>query len=180
MKIISNTLSNSILISIIVFFIKFMTTLNKNFLIIIIIIIISFIINCLLKQLSKNIVQINNLKLLRNIILRPLSYKCTRNNLFYLPSFFGIQTSNIGLPSGHSQIIWTIIISCLLFFNLTKTSKIILILMGILVSISRLGIFPILGVKCHTTLQVILGGFIGAFIGLFISNIFKNMLFRSI
>ena len=81
----------------------------------------------------------------------------------------GEQT--FGMPSGHSQIIWSIIGYLLVhlyyenhyddnFKYYYPFQATFLIMMGIIVSYSRVHI------KCHTPMQVILGGIIGFGIGI--------------
>ena len=72
----------------------------------------------------------------------------------------------MGFPSNHAQNIW-FFTTFLILYNIyiLKSDHYlvgsILILFSIMVSISRLGISPLLGPRCHTPLQVVVGGLLG-------------------
>jgi membrane-associated phospholipid phosphatase len=91
----------------------------------------------------------------------------------------GGHDHEMGFPSGHSQFIW-FFVTFLILYHLSKSNTsnyiliILLIIFALLVSISRLGIYPVLGNLCHTRLQVIVGCFIGIISALIYFIIISN------
>lgn len=84
----------------------------------------------------------------------------------------------IGLPSGHSQIIWFFITYLFLYsyhkYNYYSLFILpFLIILAISVSLSRLGW---LGNECHTPFQVIIGSLLGSITGYYCFNIFCKFL----
>jgi membrane-associated phospholipid phosphatase len=80
----------------------------------------------------------------------------------------------IGLPSGHSQLIWFFSIYLFLYSYHKYIEKSfiilpILILLAVSISLSRLGWF---GNECHTPFQVIIGALIGSITAYYYFNVF--------
>lgn len=163
----------------IIFGLLFIMTLDVQFAILLIIVIFDLIFNPIIKSIMKIIYKKSGRTSLPILGLgyRPNSGKIHCGVFNKKNNKDGTKT--FGMPSGHSQIIWSIIsYSLIVMYNRTKNDEnfiivypikfIILILLGLFVSLSRVYM------GCHTIRQIIVGGIIGSGIGIGAYYIYPN------
>lgn len=151
----------------ILFFILFVTTLDTRYMILIALVFFNMFFNSILKIITKNGYRLSGKETLP---LLGKGYR-PRNNLNC--SVLGgkvTKEQTFGMPSGHSQIIWSVIAYIVTFLYYENRYKpdfkyyfpfqvLLLAIIGLTVSFSRVHI------ECHTLMQVIIGGLIGIPIG---------------
>lgn len=156
------------------FMLLFIMTLDTQFIVLLILVAVNLILNPLIKLLMKGIYNGR-----RNIPILGLGYRPNDKSQCSLFKHAGKQKQSFGMPSGHSQLIWSIISYCLIylyhkhkhdehFYIIYSIRCILLILIGIFTSLSRVYI------GCHTISQVLIGGLIGAGTGIGAYYIYPN------
>ena len=145
--------------------------------VLLILVIVNLIINPIIKLIMKAIYGNK-----RTLPLLGLGYRPNGNKVHcgvFPAKGNKVNTQSFGMPSGHSEIIWSIVAYSMTYlyyahqhdnnFAISYTIKsIILISIGLFVSLSRVYM------GCHTVQQVILGGLVGAGTGIGAYYIYPN------
>lgn len=151
----------------ILFFILFVTTLDTRYMILMALVFFNMLVNSILKIITKRGYKLSGKDTL------PLLGKGYRPQNHMNCSVLGGKVTNeqtFGMPSGHSQIIWSVIAYIVTFLYYENRYKpdfkyyfpfqvLLLCMIGLTVSFSRVHI------GCHTVMQVVIGGLIGIGIG---------------
>lgn len=158
------------------FMLLFLLTLDVQYIIVFTLIIAHLIFNPILKIIMKSIYQLFKTDTLP---ILGLGYRPKGKAVCSLFGTSPSEKKTFGMPSGHSEIIWSIIGYYLIYYyNRDKDSKnflmiyilkaLILCMIGLFVSLSRVYI------GCHTIRQVLVGGIIGAGSGIGVYYMYPN------